>query len=255
MKMQSLKLEKEFRVHVYETGPNGKLNIFSLFNYMQDIASDHAEKLGYGRQDLMYDNKFWVLSRMYAEIKELPLWEDKIILRTWPNGTDKLFALRNYEIYFPDGRPVGFGTSSWLILDMETKRVQRPETLLSRNHLDINPLDFCIRYASKIEAAGEHGDTSRCFSIKASDLDMNLHTNNAVYLKWIIDNYDLGFLMKNDPQSAEINYLAESKHGEEISIRTSPENNNSFNHSVIRSDGKELCRIRMEWKENNLGQV
>ncbi|MGE5406548.1 MAG: hypothetical protein ACM3NR_02450, partial [Methanosarcina sp.] len=73
--------------------------------------------------------------------------------------------------------------------------------------------------------------------------------------KWIIDNYDLGFLMKNDPQSAEINYLAESKHGEEISIRTSPENNNSFSHSIIRSDGKELCRIRMEWKENNLGKV
>jgi hypothetical protein len=47
--MESLQFEKEYRVHVYETGPNGKLNLYSLFNYLQDIASDHAVKLGFGR--------------------------------------------------------------------------------------------------------------------------------------------------------------------------------------------------------------
>jgi acyl-ACP thioesterase len=250
--MEPLKHEKEYRVHVYETGANGKLNIYSLFNYMQDIASDHAEILGYGREDLMRDNRFWVLSRMYAEIKELPLWKDRIIIKTWPNGTDKLFALRNYEMYYPDGRIVGFATSSWLILDKETKKVQRPESLLSHKHLDISPIDFFIRNAEKTEAADEHGNTSRCFRIKASDLDINLHTNNTGYLKWVNDNYDLGFLMKNDPQSAEINYLAESKYGEEIYIRTSSENNHFFKHSICRSDGRELCRIRLEWKENIL---
>jgi hypothetical protein len=48
-----LQFEKEFIVHVYETGPDGRLSLASLFNYMQDIASDHAEKLGFGRDDLM----------------------------------------------------------------------------------------------------------------------------------------------------------------------------------------------------------
>jgi acyl-ACP thioesterase len=249
--MEPLKLEKEYRVHVYETGANGKLNIYSLFNYMQDIASDHAELLGYGRDDLMRDNRFWVLSRMYAEVKEWPSWKDRIIIRTWPNGTDKLFALRNYEIYSSEGNVIGFATSSWLILDRDTKKIQRPELLLSRNHLDIKPIDFFIRNAEKIEAADEHGNISRCFSIKASDLDINLHTNNTGYLKWVNDNYELGFLMKNDPQSAEINYLAESKYGEEIIIRTSSENNSFFRHSVCRADGRELCRIRLEWKETH----
>jgi len=101
--MDLLQFEKEYRVHVYETGPDSKLNLYSLFNYMQDIASDHAIKLGFGRDDLMRDNRFWVLSRIYAEISKLPLWEDSIIIKTWPNGTDKLFALRNYEVRYPDG--------------------------------------------------------------------------------------------------------------------------------------------------------
>ena len=100
--MELLQFEKEYRVHVYETRPDGKLNLYSLFNYMQDIASDHAIKLGFGRDDLMRDNRFWVLSRIYAVINKWPLWEDLIIIKTWPNGTDKLFALRNYEVKYPD---------------------------------------------------------------------------------------------------------------------------------------------------------
>jgi acyl-CoA thioesterase FadM len=56
--------------------------------------------------------------------------------------------------------------------------------------------------------------------------------------------------MKNVPQSAEINYLAESRYDKEIKISTSVENGNGrlHNHSVIRTDdNKELCRVRLEW--------
>ena len=248
--MELLQFEKEYRVHVYETGPDGKLNLYSLFNYMQDIASDHAVRLGFGRDDLMRDNRFWVLSRMYAVIDEWPVWEDTIIVKTWPNGTDKLFALRNYEVNFPDGRHIASGTSSWLILDQNTKKVQRPDSILTTYNPDLHTKASPIRYANKIEAAAESGKTSQAFRIKVSDLDVNLHTNNVRYLKWVCDCYNLDHIMNNVPQSAEINYLAESKFDEEIIIRTSSENgiNPCFNHSIFRtSDNKELCRIRIEW--------
>jgi medium-chain acyl-[acyl-carrier-protein] hydrolase len=252
--MDQLQFEKEYRIHVYETGPDGKLNLYSLFNYMQDIASDHAIKLGFGRDDLMRDNRFWVLSRIYAVIDKWPLWEETIIVKTWPNGTDKLFALRNYEVRYPDGRHIASGTSSWLILDLTTKKVQRPDSILTQYNPNLHNENSPIRYATKIEPADENGLTSPLFSIKVSDLDVNLHTNNVRYLKWATDTYDLDFIMNNDPQSAEINYLAESKFKEEIMIRTSrdyPEG--AFhNHSIFRTtDNKELCRIRIEWKKGN----
>ncbi len=252
--MDLLQFEKEYRVHVYETGPDGKLNLYSLFNYMQDIASDHAIKLGFGRDDLMRDNRFWVLSRIYAEINKWPLWEDSIILKTWPNGTDKLFALRNYEVRYSDGRHIASGSSSWLILDHTTKKVQRPDSILSQYNPNLHTENSPIRYATKIDAAAENGRLTPLFRIKVSDLDVNLHTNNVRYLKWVSDSYDLDFVMNNNPQSAEINYLAESRFDEEIMIRTSVENENGtfHNHSIFRiNDNKELCRIRIEWKKGN----
>ena len=83
-----------------------------------------------------------------------------------------------------------------------------------------------------------------------SDLDVNLHTNNVKYLTWVSDCYNLDFVMKNVPRSAEINYLAESQFDEEVVIKTSEEKMNGpvYSHSIFRtSDNKELCRIRIEW--------
>jgi medium-chain acyl-[acyl-carrier-protein] hydrolase len=252
-----LQFEKEYRVHVYETGPDGKLSLTSLFNYMQDIASDHAEKLGFGRDDLMRDNRFWVLSRMYAEIDNWPLWEDTIILKTWPNGTDKLFALRNYEVKYPDGKHIAYGTSSWIILDRATKKVQRPDVALSHFNRNFESQSSPLRYAAKIESVQENTIKTDSFRVKISDLDVNLHTNNVRYLQWINDTYDLDFVMKNVPQSAEINYLSESLFNEEVFIQTAADRNidGLYNHSVIRSaDNKELCRMRIGWQRNRMNQ-
>jgi len=244
----SSKFEKSYQIHVYETSPNARLSIHSLLNYLQDIASDHAEMLGFGRDDLMKQNSFWVLSRLYIEITHWPGWDEIIFLRTWPNGTDKLFALRNYEICYLNGHILGYASSSWLILDRTTKRIQRPESFIDGLNIS-KPEKFEIRNATKLETFAEQGQTNHCFRIKTSDLDLNFHTNNAVYLRWISDSYDPGFLLKNDPQSIEINYLAESKYNEEIVIRTTAENERIFNHSICRAeDYKELCRVRMVWR-------
>jgi acyl-CoA thioesterase FadM len=61
--------------------------------------------------------------------------------------------------------------------------------------------------------------------------------------------------MAHVPQSAEINYLAESVYDDEIMIRTSAgeDKKQDYYHSVFRtSDNKELCRIRLVWKEDKI---
>jgi medium-chain acyl-[acyl-carrier-protein] hydrolase len=252
--MELMQYEKEYRVHVYETGPDGRLNLYSLFNYLQDIASDHAIRLGFGRDDLLRENRIWVLSRIYAEIAEWPQWEDTIVVKTWPNGIDRLFALRNFDVSFPDGRHIASATSSWLILDMTTRKVQRPDSILAKFYPDLNPNQSPIRYASKLEASGKESNSSRLYRISVSDLDLNLHTNNVRYLTWVSDCYKLDFVMENVPRSAEINYLAESQFGEEVLITTEEEkvNGPGFCHSIFRtSDNRELCRLRIEWNEIN----
>jgi medium-chain acyl-[acyl-carrier-protein] hydrolase len=250
--MELQKLEKDYIVHVYETGPDGRINLHSLFNYMQDIAVEHAVILGYGRDDLMKKNHFWVLSRMFANLSDWPSWEDSIVVKTWPSGVDKLFAMRNYELNFSDGRYIGSASSSWLIIDRTTRKVQRPEEFLQKYSSVNQSIASPVRNPMKLMAASEHGDVSSAFRVKINDLDINLHTNNVNYLKWVTDTYDLNFIMNHRPCSAEINYLAEAIFNDEIVIRTSKDDEKSrfHNHSIVRiGDNRELCRIKLEWEE------
>lgn len=256
--MEFLPFEKEYRIHVYETGPDGKLNMSSMFNYMQDIASEHAIRLGFGRDDLLKNNHIWVLSRMYAVITDLPSWNETIIMKTWPNGIDRLFALRNYELSLSDGRHIASATSSWLILDQTTKKIIRPDSILPQYNFNTHSGFSAIRYASKLDFDTTESDLTPVYRIKVSDLDVNLHTNNVKYLNWVTDSYDLDFILNNVPQSIEINYLAESKFDEEIVISKwkNSEDKNIFNHSIHKTSGKkELCRINIEWKRQTLNKV
>jgi acyl-ACP thioesterase len=167
--MDSLQLEKEYKIHVYEIGPDGRLSLFSLFNFLQDIAAEHAVKLRFGRDDLMRENRFWVLSRMLARISVWPEWEETIIVRTWPKGTDKLFALRDFEVYYPDGKHIASASSSWLVVDRTTKRVQRPDNLLTRFNSELQVKNALDRNAMKIEPSSE-GISGEVFRVKVSDL-------------------------------------------------------------------------------------
>jgi medium-chain acyl-[acyl-carrier-protein] hydrolase len=253
--MEFLKYEKNYTVHVFETGPDGKLNLYSIFDYLQDIASDHAVKLGYGRDDLLKQNNFWVLSRIYAEISCLPLWGETIVVKTWPRGTDKFFALRDYEVRYSDGRSIALATSSWLIVDRNTRRIQRPDNTLSTYNSDLPREKALPRNAIKLEPVYNDQQSTSVFSVRISDLDINLHTNNVRYLKWVIDSYDLDFILNSIPLSAEINYLAESHFNDTISVMISEDKNsgNTFNHSIVRaSDSAELCRVRINWKSNHI---
>lgn len=249
--MELLQFKKEYKVNAYEIGPDGKLSLSSLLDFLQDIAGEHATVLGFGRDDLLKDNRFWVLSRMLATISDWPEWGQTIVVSTWPRGTEKIFALRDFEIHFPDGRQIASASSSWLVVDKTTKRVQRPDVLLTQYNSMIPVRNAPGRNAGKLEPMLEESRKGEIFKVNISDLDVNLHTNNVKYVKWVTDSYNLDFIMSHLPVSLEINYLAESRWNEEIFIITSSEENNGciYNHSVFRNvDKNELCRLRIEWK-------
>jgi acyl-ACP thioesterase len=248
--MNKLLYERPYRINTYEADASGRLGIPGLFNYLQDAASHHASLLGRGKEELEKDKRFWVLSRMMLMMNKMPDWEEEIIIRTWPRGIERLFALRDFEILGSKGQKFGVATSCWLMLNNESRKPVRPDTELAK--LDGKPLHGSALkiYPSKLAGAGEKSITSPVFLVKYSDLDFNMHVNNVQYIRWVIDSYPPDFLPGKTLASAEINYLSESLHGDEIRIRTSENGEGVFNHTIERTNNtRELCRLKIIWKE------
>jgi acyl-ACP thioesterase len=248
--MDNIRYEKQYRLPVYDIGPDGRLAPHALFNYLQDIASDHAVRLRFGKDDLMKENRFWVLSRITAEISYWPGWDESLTVRTWPRGTDGLFAIRDFKVTTSEGRIIASASSSWLVVDRTTRRVQRPDTLLSKYNFETPAESSLGKNAEKIPGIEGTEERSDPFAVKTSELDVNLHTNNVMYIKWAMDAFPMDFRMENLPARITVNYLAESRRDDQVVVITIKDKNNdsACNQSVLRNvDNTELCRIRTEW--------
>ncbi|RPH32551.1 MAG: hypothetical protein EHM93_08725 [Bacteroidales bacterium] len=234
-------------VHSYEIDFNSRLNIFSLFNYFQEIAWEHAGILHFGLEDLSKRNLFWVLSRVRVEIERLPLWGENIILVTYPRGFDGLFALRDYEIYDSNDNRIISASSSWLILGAQNRRPVRltdldlPFLLNDRKALTLN--------ASKIEGVTGNPVNIDSLTVKPSDFDVNFHVNNARYIEWAYNSFSFDHHKENTIKTIEVNFLAEGKENNCLKIELSNQSERE-NIVVIKriDDNKELCRVRFEWK-------
>lgn len=243
--------EQSYRIPVYDTGFDGRVYIHSLLNYIQDISAVHAEILKFGRDDLLAGNRFWILSRLLAEFYRLPSWGETITLKTWPRGTEGLYALRDIEITDGEGKIIAAASTSWVIVDIETRRPCRPDAEPGISNREFPKKSALTRNAGKIAPTTMNAIDSSCFIVKPSDLDVNLHVNNVKYIQWVMDYLPIAFLSYNRVSSLEVNYLAEGVTGDQVTIlkEITEEENNQQRYAVIRSsDGRELCRLMISWE-------
>ena len=147
-------------------------------NYAQYMAEEHAGKLSFGYDNLIENQNVWVLSRIHVVFKEYPIWRDNISLKTWHKGTERLFGVRDFRLKGESGEDMILATSSWLIIDINTRKIQRVDKILS------NEDEGVLRESALEESAGKIEIPSDCKILYSrvvaySDIDVNRHTNNA----------------------------------------------------------------------------
>jgi medium-chain acyl-[acyl-carrier-protein] hydrolase len=209
-----------FTVRTHEADSSGQARLDSLFSYFQEAAGRHAAALGAGREQLLEQGCFWVLSRCWMRVQEYPAWGRDVVIRTWPRDVERLFALRDFQLLSPEGRFWGDGISAWLILDSETHRPVRPKPFLKNIPANTEP-------AVEGEIAYKMNDITdatelRRFAVRHSDLDVNRHVNNAAYVRWILDAFSPHQHDAFHVQAIRIDYLAETVMGRSVAILAGP---------------------------------
>jgi len=241
--------EDEYSISFYGVDTKNEVFLPTLWSLMQETAWNHATHLKVGYSDLEGQKYFWVLSRLFIQMDEYPGWGEKIKVRTWLTGMGRLFALRHFSIANSKGDILGTAKSAWLVLDLKSRRPQKIEPVFKHLlHLfdDLPSAEEPEKIPAPVRSKME-----KSYTVRYSDIDMHHHVNNTKYIEWILDSYPFEMHRKCYIHTFEINFLAESSHGDEISVHTEPLGDSppAFLHSVFRkNDGRELCRARVSWK-------
>ncbi len=171
---------------------------------------------------------------------EYPEWKDEIEIKTWPKGADGFFALRDFEIYCK-GTIVGRVTSSWLILDRDTKRPRKPEDF-NFVHEDFISKAAIERKLEKVVFKGELNELERR-KVYYSDLDVNKHVNNATYVRWILDSC-FSDENKGVISEFEINFISELYLKDTFTIHKADNDKESY-YVIKNSNDREVSKARI----------
>ena len=207
----SFQFHKDFEVRSYQVDPDGKLSLTALSNLFQEIAWRHADSADFGR-NLQEQGLSWILSRIDITCENLPSWGNSIKVYTAGRGVDKLFAFREFLITNPSGGVLARAMSSWILMNVATKRIFRPENALPPELFD--PEEKPEWQPEKIRLRGDLVESEK-LKVRYSDLDLNNHVNNTSYIRWVEN-----VLRENGCHTLpfSINYLAECVMGDELDI-------------------------------------
>ena len=212
-----IKYVQNLTIPCYYTDASSRLKPTSFMDLAQEAAGQHAVHLGFGYDDLIATNTAWILSRVNVKFIDAPKWREDITLTTWHKGLNRLFFLRDFILTDKEGRERVKATTSWLILNLETRRLVRDPKLIedgtvcTENVLE-TPADK-VQMPKGIEPmfVMDH-------KVVYSDIDMNNHTNNAMYMQWAMDAIDYETASAKPLKEFTINFNRETKIGDTVSI-------------------------------------
>ena len=205
------------KIACYDTDAAWRLKPASFMNLAQEAAGNHAVYLGFGYDDLIKTNTAWILSRVHVEFIDAPLWREDITLTTWHKGLNRLFFLRDFILTDKDGKERVKATTSWLVMNLETRRLVRDPglmedgTVCTENALETPADKVQMPKDMEPEHIMDH-------VVAYSDIDTNAHANNAMYMQWAMDAVGYELTSTRPVKWFTINFNHETKAGDAVAM-------------------------------------
>lgn len=242
---------ESYRVRTEDIDESRRLSMPGLCRFLQDAASGHARRLGFGIEDLERHRLIWVLCRLRLVLDAPPpRWHESLVVETWPAALDRVHAFRDFLLYGADGRRVGAASTRWMALCVDRRRPVVLPGFVQRVQVPARPRALEVPDAAlpMPPAAPDAGAAEPVFHVHRCDLDFNRHTNHVRCLEWCLESLPAASAGGGYLRELDVNYLAESNMGDALRSRTvaAPDGDGRvFAHALVREgDGVVIVRAR-----------
>ena len=230
----------ELEIPSYLCDRKDRLHPWAAVRLCQEVSEFHSKATGIGYEELLQQNRIWIISRAYYIIFKRPEAFEKVMLSTWSRGNDGLFAFRDYRMTNKEGETLLAGTTYWPMIDYSTRKPIRLKEVM-------------VDYEYRQEEATNHSvlDRLRLPDMSEPDgrfeqqalhslIDHAQHVNNSEYVRLVFDSLMQADFDLDIPFSFEINYQHETQPGDTVSVLRKQDNNATF-VQILNSRGLSVC--------------
>lgn len=198
---------KQVQVLEPECDLNQQITLSSLMRHSQQMGSDHLARQGLDYNRLRADGMVFLVAKLRIDILRRPCFGERLAITTVPRQPKGAQFIR--DTYFDTfvGERLAQVSIAWTLIDPNTRKILRP-SVFDRYGFQMSPNDGESITGYRIHRpAGD--EISHMRQAKYSDLDYNLHVNNAVYADIICDCMPLDWMFRREIRTFGILYRHE----------------------------------------------
>lgn len=238
--------EKEFTLSYTGLDNNAELNTLYAIELAQNLMTEYfgsfkSDNLRLKKQD----NALWVLSKTKVRFFNKAAWLDKLFAKGY---TIKNTALRTYiesVFYNQDSKLVFVALQENAVIDLTTRRARKIDSVSYPKDMEY---EKSAKELSFEKLTAEFSEDDFVYNQKNyyTDIDFSNHTNNAVYIRHILNTFPSKFFTEQSVEDFEIHYLHETVEGDLLSVyKKEAENSAEF---LIKSGDNEVVRAKLTFK-------
>ena len=203
--------------HIYfsQCSKNKRLSLTELLKLSSDIAVEDYAQRGLSQEVLAANNIAILVSRNSFKIHKMPSENQDIMIFTREEKPEPFQLVRSYEFTGMDGEPLVSGLSTWIVVDIASRRIIPTKKFTMREE-PAESLSHDCEMPSRIAVPSDTTVLARR-TVGYSDLDSNGHVNNSRYGNYILDVLP-NKILENEISDFKINYSKEALLGEELAI-------------------------------------
>lgn len=178
-----------------------------------ETATDHANLLGVGYDDLKAHGQSWVLSRFVLEMARWPAVNETYSIETWVDSFNRAFSDRFFRIVDCRGEVCGYSRSTWVAIDLAKRQLADISRFDSMRESITTVRECPIRPCGRHRAVGSDAQVVRR-RFGYCDIDSNRHVNTVRYVEMLLDFWPLEFHDCNRVSRLEVSFMRECLCGE-----------------------------------------
>ena len=226
-----MKWTENYRINSHDCDSSGKVRPSLILRYMQETANLQLRALGPTRDELLRDDRAFILSRINMSIYANLYAYENITVSSWACESRGVSFNRCYQIR-SNGELIAEAASVWGLIGISDRKIYRVEDVIlgfdTDEPLEIDtPKRVRIPRDIPLSLVGER-------PIVYSDLDVNQHMNNTNYPDMLCDF--IPDAVNKRMLNISISFAGEAKLGETLKVYMNHSDDQYF-FRTVRADG------------------